>query len=155
LKEREASTDVVTCILHESTAYPIFSALPLNPDSMVKEYMLRYPKSNKKYAGGNDFKDAMKKIGDALSENPPGYIPVALFMTDGLWQEDGASEELLSIMDRYSSIGFTLHTIALGSEINKELMQKFATIGNGTFSISSINLADFKSKYIALAGLLE
>jgi len=155
LKAREGTSDLVTCVLHESTAYPIFNILPVNPDSLIKDYMLNYGKSRYGYGGGNDFKDAMKKIRDALSINPPGYTPIALFMTDGVWSEDGASEELISIMDRYRSIGFTLHTIGLGPQINLALMQKFATIGNGTFSTSSINLADFKSKYVALAGLLE
>jgi len=158
LKAREGTSDLVTCVLHESTAYPIFNILPVNPDSLIKDYMLHYGKvctNGLGYTGGNDFKDAMKKIRDALSKNPPGYIPIALFMTDGVWQEDGASEELTSIMDTYRSTGFTLHTIGLGPQVNRVLMQKFATIGNGTFSVSSINLADFKSKYVALAGLLE
>jgi len=105
--------------------------------------------------GDNNFKDVMIKIREVLSTSPGGYIPVALFMTDGEWYEDGAAEELTSVMSKYSSTGFTLHTIALGPTINRELMQKFADIGKGTFSTSTINLEDFKSKYVALAGLLE
>jgi len=140
----------VSCIVHETTAYPIFSCLPLNADNLVKNYMLKYGAR-----GNNDFKDVMVKIREELLKNPPGYTPVALFMTDGVWFEDGASAELQSIMDQFSKLNFTLYTFALGPQINVTLMQNFAKIGKGIYFDSTINLEDFKSKYVYLAGLLE
>lgn len=47
----------------------------------------------------------MKLLRDVLRETPPGYTPVALFMTDGVCYGDGAKDEFQSVMNEYKDTG--------------------------------------------------
>jgi len=56
--------------------------------------------------GGNtNYRNPIVKISEILETNPMGYIPVVLFMTDGVCGEDGAAEALSTIMTKYSLLG--------------------------------------------------
>jgi hypothetical protein len=59
------------------------------------------------------------------------------------------------MMQKYASLGFKLNVIAISPTINRPLMQRFADIGNGTFTSSPLNLKEIKFAYVHLAGHLE
>ena len=104
--------------------------------------------------GGNNFKNVFLRVGEVLAHNDhSNYKPIVLFMTDGVWHDDGGTQVLEGLMQKYPDL--VVHVICLGNEINKELMQRFATIGRGTFSVSGINLGELKSTYLSLLPLLE
>jgi hypothetical protein len=105
--------------------------------------------------GDNNFLKVMQAIDQILSRSSCVYIPVAIFMTDGIWHDDGAANYLKTIMERYSTQGFKLNVVAIGPSINRPLMQQFADIGKGTFTSSPLNLTEMKSVYAHLAGRLE
>jgi len=127
-----------------------FTNLPLNTDNIVNNYLMKYSAG-----GGTEYRDPIMQIRDILVNNPKSYIPVAYFMSDGECSDNGATTELQSIMSQYSSLGFKLHTIGLGTNNSFPILEQLARIGNGTCSKASISLTDLTNKYIALAGLLE
>lgn len=150
LQKRSSSSpsDIVSCIVHHHDSIINFEKQPISTN-LVQNHMMKY-KAN----GGNDFLKVMQTIEQILQRNTSTYTPIAIFMTDGIWNDDGAANKLQQIMDKYGSSGFTLHVVALGPSINNELMNRFATIGKGTFATSSFNLSQLKGTYEKLAGLL-
>jgi len=54
---------------------------------------------------------------DSLIEGtPPGYTPVAFFMTDGKSEGKGAGAELQAVRDKFQNTGFILHTVLITNE---------------------------------------
>nr|CAG4715085.1 unnamed protein product [Naegleria fowleri] len=148
IAQRESSQDICSCILHHHDSILIYEKQPIST-SLVKHYMMKY-----NAGGGNNFKNVFLRVGEVLAHNDhSNYKPIVLFMTDGVWHDDGGTQVLEGLMQKYPDL--VVHVICLGNEINKELMQRFATIGRGTFSVSGINLGELKSTYLSLLPLLE
>jgi hypothetical protein len=147
LKKREGTTDIVSCLLHDSETKEIFSYQPVS--SKLVDHMLLYPAR-----GGNNFKKAMLAVQNVISRDKSGLQPIVLFMTDGEMNEDGASEILESMMKTYAHTGITLNSICLGNSCNDALMSKFATIGKGKFSKSGMNVIELKAVYESFADAL-
>jgi hypothetical protein len=147
LKKREGTTDIVSCLLHDHETKEIFSYQPVS--SKLVDLMLPYGAS-----GGNDFKKAMLGVESVISRDKSGLQPIVLFMTDGNWNEDGASEVLEGMMKTYAHTGITLNSICLGGGCNETLMSKFANIGKGKFSKSGMNVIELKAVYESFADAL-
>ena len=147
LQKRVGTNDVVSCLHHHHDTMEVFSYQPTSPD--LVNQMLKFPAT-----GGNDFKKAMLGAKEVISRDIDGLVPVVLFMTDGVWNEDGASEVLEEMMNKYESTGITLNSICLGTQVNETLMSKFARIGKGKYSKSGMNLIELKAVYESFADAL-
>lgn len=152
LEKRSAScpSDIVSCIVHHHDSIINFEKRAIS-SRLVQDEMTKYTAT-----GDNNFLKVMQTIEAILSRSDnSSYTPIAIFMTDGIWHDDGAAAKLEQVMAQYGPTGFTLHVVALGNSINRELMERFARIGKGSFTVSSFDLSQLKETYEHLAGLLE
>lgn len=149
LKTREGTADIVSVVLHHHDSIIVCQKVPVSA-SIVQKYMIPYNAD-----GDNNFKKVMETIENIADNTESSYSCLALFMTDGNWNEDGASAVLKRVVGKHCAHGFQLHSIVLGNDINVALMQQFATIGNGTFSKAGMSVIDLKRAYLQLAGLLK
>jgi len=169
LETRAGCKDIVSCILYNDKAVTHFQHQPVDPEALTREMM-------KVAADGNThFGNAMKQLEVLLDSSPITHIPVAIFMTDGLCGDDGATETLRNIMTKHGPSGLTFHSVLFHSvlfhsvlfhsvlfnivasegESPETLLKLMAEIGNGTMNFSKITLEDMKKTYMVLAALLE
>jgi uncharacterized protein YegL len=142
--------DLASCVVYDHSAKEVFRTQKLG-EKLIRDHLLKYNAS-----GGTNFVDTMSRIGDILAANPSDYTPIALFMTDGEMNDDGAADVLQKIMNQYhDKTGFTLHTIVVGNGGGTSLMQRLATIGKGKMHRSAMSLSELKQVYASLAGVLE
>lgn len=127
LKKREGTGDIASCVLYQSSPKVAFSQLPAH-SSLVDSYM-----HGNNAGGGTSYVSAMKAIKSLVEATDSSYNCIALFMTGSNQQEDGATDVLKEIMASHGN-RFILHSIVLG-QVNASLLNNFAAIGKGTFSV--------------------
>jgi hypothetical protein len=146
LKKRSGTSDIVTALYHHHDTQVVFERQPTSPELVNK--MMQHG------AGGdNNFKLCMTKLGEVLGRETLDYIPIALFMTDGQWTDDGGPNILQGLMNMHQSL--TLHAICLGNGVKKDLMELYAKIGKGKLSMSGMNLVELKNVYETFADALK
>ncbi|EFC35432.1 predicted protein [Naegleria gruberi] len=126
LEVRDGSSDLVSCIMYDHSAYNCFTTNPLSTSlvSTMSSYVA---------GGGTSFTNAMQSVSSLISSTYPNhqsYKIVVLFMSDG---EDSADEAVSITGQLVSSHDIILHTIQLGGSSDNTGLRQMAATGRGQF----------------------
>jgi uncharacterized protein YegL len=133
IKSSDNTGEYISVLTHENIARVHINCQP------IKSAKREIPFSS----GGNDFNVAFQAVDPLIKLS--NLTPIVIFMSDG----DGGDPSIIvnKLMSDYRSIGIKIFSVAFGSNVNKIILDKIASIGGTGSSNEALNATELRNAF--------
>jgi uncharacterized protein YegL len=133
IKSSDNTGEYISVLTHENIARVHINCQP------IKSAKREIPFSS----GGNDFNVAFQAVDPLIKLS--NLTPIVIFMSDG----GGGDPSIIvnKLMSDYRSIGIKIFSVAFGSNVNKIILDKIASIGGTGSSNEALNATELRNAF--------